>query len=73
MITLYNDRFLKTNDGIVNFDISKNDWFNFNEMLEVIKEYSKKTLKEYAEYFAENYGEWCDIDTIKIYAYLEGE
>ena len=70
-----NGRYIKTDDGIISsFDIFKNQWFNFNEMIETIKTYTKDTLETYLEYFEEIEGFTpSDDDSIKVYAYLQGE
>ena len=75
MITLTkNKRYIKTDDGVIScFDISKNQWFDFNNMIETIKTYKKELLNEYREYFIETYDiEPDDDDSIRVYAYLEG-
>lgn len=73
MITIKNN-YLMTNDGKIDFNISKNDWFNFDEMIEAIKNYSNETIEEYEEYFGEIYHTGCiDTDTIRVFAYLQGE
>lgn len=75
MITLTkNGRHIKTDDGIITcFDISKNQWFDLNNMIETIKTYTKELLNEYREHFIEIYDiEPADDDSIRVYAYLEG-